>query len=89
VKETVTIKDPHLKKGAASEMIVETETGTGIVMVIEGEAETEMETGAAVLDHVVIMAILIGIAIVGKIETRNVSVRLFDTIRCMKEIWYL
>lgn len=79
VRETATIKDPRLKKGAASEMIAgtEIETGTGTVLVIEGEAKTETGTEAAVLGHVVIMAILlIGTAIVGKIERRNVSVQL-------------
>lgn len=81
-RETATIKDPRLKIGLASEMIVRTETkiGIGIVLAIEGGAETETGTGAAVLGHVVIMVIPIGIVIVGKIEIRNVSVHLFNKI---------
>lgn len=80
MRETATIKDPRLKTGVASEMIVgiETETKIGIVMAIEGEAKTETGTGAAVSGHVVIMAIPIGIAIVGKIKMRNVRVHLFN-----------
>lgn len=86
MRETATIKDPRLKIGVASEMIAgtETETGTGIVLVIEGEAETETGTGAAVLGHVAIMVIPIGTVIVGKIEIRNVSVQLFNTVRYIK-----
>lgn len=89
VRETAAIKDPRLKTiGAASEMIAETETetGTGIVLAIEGEAETETETGAAVSGHVAIMVILIGTAIVVKIEMRSVSVQLFGIIRYMRDI---
>lgn len=77
-RETVTIKDPRLKIGVASEMIAGTEIGTGIVLATEGGAETETETGAAVSGHVAIMAIPIGIVIVGRIEMRNVSVQLFN-----------
>jgi len=78
VRGTATIKDPRLKIGVASEMIagIETEIGIGIVMAIEGEAKTEMGTEAAVLGHVVIMVIPIGIASVDKM--RNVRVNLFD-----------
>lgn len=79
-RETATIKDPRLKKGAVSEMIARIETGIGTVLAIEGEAKTEMGTGAAVSGHVAIMVIPIGTAIVGKSETRNVSVQLFDKI---------
>lgn len=90
VRETAVIKDPRLETiGAASEMIAgtEIETGTGTVLAIEGEAETETETGAAVSGHVAIMEILIGTAIVVKIEMlRSVSVQLFDTIKYMKDI---
>lgn len=79
-RETATIKDPHLKIVEASEMIAETETGTGtgIVLAIEGGVETETGTGAAVLDHAAIMVIPTGIVIVGKIEIRNVSIQLFN-----------
>lgn len=72
-RETAMIKDPRLKIGVASEMIARTETEIGIVMAIEGEVKTETGTGAAVSGHVAIMAIPIGIVIVGKIEIRNVS----------------
>ena len=87
MRGTATIKDLRLKRGVASEMIaeIETETGIGIVMAIEGEAKTEMGTEAAVLGHDVIMVIPIGIAIVDKIEIRNVRIHLFDKIygRCL------
>jgi hypothetical protein len=82
-RETATIQDLRLEKGVASEMIAGTgtETGTGIALVIEGEAETEMGTGAVVSGHVAIMVTPpIGIAIVGRTEIRNVSVQLFDMI---------
>lgn len=75
------IKAPRLKIGVASEMIagIETETGIGIVLAIEGEVERETGTGAVVSGHVAIMVIPIGIVIVGKIEIRNVSIQLFNT----------
>lgn len=72
-KETAVIKDQRLRTGVASVMTeIETEIGTATVT-----EKTEME--AAVLDRVVITAILVGSAIARKtdrVQTQNVNVTL-------------
>jgi len=71
-KGIATMEDHRSRKKVASEMIAKRETG--IVMVIEEEAKTEMENEAAVLVLVAIMLIPIGIA--DRIKMQNVNLQL-------------